>query len=92
MRGRAGAAVRWRPVGRLCPWPVSCEKYETGIILHCRSEIVRSFNSLVISNLNFGARRRGATSHRPDKGHAHGTRSGRSGLNARKALSSKLAA
>ena len=33
MCGRAGAAVRRRPVGRPCPWPVSCEKYETGIIL-----------------------------------------------------------
>jgi hypothetical protein len=69
MRGRAGAAVR-RPVGRLCPWPVSCEKYETGIILHCRSEIVELVRH-VISNLklNFGARRRDGRRHESPTGH-----------------------
>jgi hypothetical protein len=51
MRGRAGAAVSGgqaaarRAAMPVAAWPVSCEKYETGIILHCRSEIVRSFDS-----------------------------------------------
>jgi hypothetical protein len=67
MRGRAGAAVR-RPVGRLCPWPVSCEKYETGIILHCRSEIVELVRHVISARAGATG---GATSHRPDTWDMH---------------------
>ena len=72
MRGRAGAAVRRRPVGRLCPWPVSCEKYETGYhsSLQIRDRRARSTRNF---KLNFGARRRDGRRHESPTGHAPGT-------------------
>ena len=54
MRDRAGAAVRRRPVGRLCPslcpWPVSCEKTKL------KSFFIADPSSSARSTRNFGAR------------------------------------
>jgi len=51
MRGRAGAAVRRRPVGRICPWPVSMRK-----IRNWNHSVIADPRSSARLTRNFGAR------------------------------------